>query len=209
MIAEGHEVGNHTMTHRRLDSLDPLDVRRELAGCAATIRQAAGRDVTLFRPPGMRSNSMVLDVARRQGYTTIDWTTGAKDFTGSNGIRDQVEPQPELIAQRVLSNVSNGSIVLLHDAPATAKAMPAIIRGLRAQGYQIISVSQMLASLPRPVFVAANPLSRVALAKKKSKPKAKKARGWVRQRKSTPIDPRKLQEFGEEQYLQEWALLDV
>jgi peptidoglycan/xylan/chitin deacetylase (PgdA/CDA1 family) len=208
MIAEGHEVGNHTMTHRRLDALSPMEVRQEMIQCANAIRHAAGRDVTLFRPPGMRSNSQVLGVATSLGYTTIDWTTGAKDFTGSNGNGEQVEPSPKLIADRVLSNAFNGSIILLHDTPATAKAMPAIIRGLRARSFQIVSVSQMLASLPQPVFVSANPLTRLVYAsnppaKQLARSKPKRSQNLTRRHKKRNAprpDKRQLLEYGIEEY---------
>ncbi|MEZ0326207.1 MAG: polysaccharide deacetylase family protein [Fimbriimonas sp.] len=198
MIDEGHEVGNHTMTHPRLDTLSAREVRHELLACQSSIRRATGREVALFRPPGMRSNLQVLSTARSLGYTTIDWTLGAKDFIGSNGIGEQVEPEPALIARRVLTGASNGSIILLHDAPATAKAMPAILSGLKARGFQIITLTQMLASLPRPVFVTANPYSRVALAAKKKPTRSRPKRAWVQKRRA---EPRKLQLVGEEQYL--------
>jgi hypothetical protein len=47
-------------------------------------------------------------------------------------------------------------VILLHDTPDTARALPELVRRLKAQGYRFVTVTQMLARLPRPVFLASN-----------------------------------------------------
>jgi peptidoglycan-N-acetylglucosamine deacetylase len=155
MIDEGHEVGNHTMTHPRLDELaDPI---KEVILCEEAVRDATGRDMTFFRPPGMRSTQVILRELKGRGYVTVDWNIAARDFTGMTPLGFQTLPSPDEITAEVLSKARNGTIILLHDTPATAQAMPAILHGLQRQGFRVVSLSEMLSSLPRPRYVVANP----------------------------------------------------
>ena len=149
MIEEGHEVGNHTESHVRLDTL-PLDkVREQLQECETAFEKATGQRMYLFRPPGMRFNDKILGIARGMGYTTVGWQIGAKDFTGGGAT-------PELVEQYVTKQLKPGAIILLHDNPITSKALPNILRRVKAAGYNTVSVAQLLEHLPRPVMVATN-----------------------------------------------------
>lgn len=147
MMNEGHEVGNHTYNHPRLDDLDAKRIKSEIASCDKAIFRATGAHASLFRPPGMRYDDVVIDTAQDLGYVTIHWNVGAKDFTGA---------EPGSVAERVLKTVRPGSVILLHGQPETVAALPEIISNLRAKGYRFVTVSQMLARLPRPVIVKTN-----------------------------------------------------
>lgn len=91
------------------------------------------------------------------GYTTISWTVGAKDFTGITPQGLRVEPSADQVAHYVLNGVRNGSIILLHDCPATAEALPRIIKGLKKKGFRFASVARTHRDLPKPVFIVSNP----------------------------------------------------
>ena len=65
--------------------------------------------------------------------------------------------QPEAIAAKVERQFKPGTIVLLHDNPVTLAALPEIVARARAEGYRFVTTSEMLASLPEPVRVVANP----------------------------------------------------
>lgn len=146
IVREGHEVGNHTENHLRLDTLSPDQVRTELSMCEKAYSQATGGDkLVLFRPPGMRFNADVLKIAREFGYITVDWNYGAKDFQPMDADR---------IAEYVLQQVTNGGIILLHDNPATARALPEILLGLKQKGFAVKTVGEMLRDLPDPVDVS-------------------------------------------------------
>jgi peptidoglycan/xylan/chitin deacetylase (PgdA/CDA1 family) len=140
MLAEGHEVGNHTQTHLRLTMLMPRQVRNEIVNCDINYYRATGRHLRLLRPPGGRYNDMVLREARRLGYTTVDETFGVGDYRPVSA---------DFIVARVLRYAENGAIILLHDEQgATGAALPRIIRGLRRRGYRFVTVSEMIAHLP-------------------------------------------------------------
>jgi hypothetical protein len=66
---------------------------------------------------------------------------------------------PDEVAKRVIDNTKPGVIILLHDSPVTAAALPTIIHKLRADGYRFRTVTEMMQELPKPVTVVANPIA--------------------------------------------------
>ena len=150
MMAEGNEVGNHTYTHKRLNQMPLASAKQEIAACAASVKRATGADMTLMRPPGMEYNNDVLYLAQQMGYVTVHWNVVAADY---------MPLDPQIIVQRVLNQTKDGSVILLHDSPDTAKALPTLIKALKSQGYKFVTTSQMLSRLPRPVYVASNAYS--------------------------------------------------
>jgi peptidoglycan/xylan/chitin deacetylase (PgdA/CDA1 family) len=152
MVIEGHEVGNHTQDHLRLTTLRSDQVRTQLEFCELNFFKATGRHMSLMRPPGMNYNEAVLEIAKAMGYTTVNWTTAAKDFI--SGVEHKTEVPPEVVAERVLREADNGGIILVHDAPDTADALPVIIKKLKSLGYRFVTIPEMLEHLPKPVKVS-------------------------------------------------------
>lgn len=148
MVAEGHEVANHTFDHLRLPPLKPDQMRREINDNDINFYRIAGRHLSLLRPPGVQYNNQVLDTAKELGYKTILVNVVSKDF------EDQT---PDFIVDRTLSRVENGSIILLHDdRMSTVVALPRILDALKRDGYRFVTVSEMLSHLPTPVVVETN-----------------------------------------------------
>jgi len=146
MVAEGHEVGNHTQSHLPLDTLTPRQMRNEISDCDMNFDRITGRHLAVLRPPGMHYNEKVLQVAHELGYIVVSDTWGAKDY--ARVTRD-------FIVRGTGRWVENGSILLFHDDyPATVAALPRIISNLKDEGYRFVTISEMLAHLPRPVIVA-------------------------------------------------------
>lgn len=165
MIAEGHEVGNHTEDHIRLYKLPPAEIARELLECERDVRRATGHGMAFMRPPGMHFTPSVLNVADFLGYITVDVNNVAGDYPPGGGVSDLTPEeaeayglQPEAIVAKVERQFKPGTIVLLHDNPITLAALPEIVARARAQGYRFVTTSEMLASLPEPVRVEANPV---------------------------------------------------
>ena len=144
-LDEGNEVANHSDHHLYLPDLPPNERRREVNDVDITFCAITGRHLKLLRPPGMRYNAAVLADVRRLGYVSVGYTSAAKDA-------DAFDPaSAKVIAERTLSRVDNGSILLLHDYPSTADALPSIIEALRGRGLRCVTVSEMLEHLPEPV----------------------------------------------------------
>lgn len=144
VVSQGHEIGNHSYSHPYFTSLTPAQMIDELSRAATAIRTATGQaPKPYFRPPYGAYNSTVLQAAGDAGYGhTIMWTIDTVDWQGvsATAIRD-----------KVLANASPGSIVLMHvggGATGTPDALPGMITGLRAAGYQLVTVSQLLGATP-------------------------------------------------------------
>lgn len=143
MLAEGHEVGNHSQNHYRLDTLEPLQARREINDVDIHFYRVTGRHLHLLRPPGVRYSAETLRIAKELGYVVVSWNCAAGDFENV---------PPDFIVRRVMRRVENGSIILLHDEhPCTVAALPRLIAALRREGYRFVTISEMLARLPQPV----------------------------------------------------------
>lgn len=156
VLGDGFEIGNHTQDHLRLDTLTAEQVHDQLAQCEANFEKATGgTKMTLFRPPGMRFTPAMFKVIGEFGYTTVDWNYGAKDFVAREH-GPMVSGGAQNIVDYVLKNVTAGGIILLHDSPETADALPAILEGLKLKGLAVKDVCQALADLPTPVLVQSN-----------------------------------------------------
>ncbi|GHB80835.1 deacetylase [Streptomyces cirratus] len=135
--SEGHELGNHTWTHKHLTEASAEEIRHELVLLQERVKELTGRTPTLMRPPQGLTNPRVAEVCRSLGLAQILWTVTAKDY------RDH---DPEVITSRVLQGAQRDGIILLHDVyPGTVPAVPAIIDGLRRRGLTPVTVSQLFA----------------------------------------------------------------
>jgi peptidoglycan/xylan/chitin deacetylase (PgdA/CDA1 family) len=143
VAAAGHEVGNHTYSHPRLDFHSPEFIYHEMALAQETIRAATGQIPRLFRAPfgvrwfGMRS------AQKRLQLLGVMWTIIGRDWR---------LPAPQ-VATRVLRNAGNGAIICLHDgrgveqAPdirATLDAVESVIPVLKERGFHFETISRIL-----------------------------------------------------------------
>ena len=142
-IAEGHEIANHTFTHRFLSSssCSPEQIREEISRTQGTIFNATGRIASLFRPPGGIYNSQVLAAARREHVQTVLWSW-------HQDTRDWTRPGVGRIVRKVLRNARGGDIVLMHDhvsgTSQTVTALKIILPELKKQGYRFVTVSELM-----------------------------------------------------------------
>ncbi len=150
IVNEGHEVGNHTYTHRLLSKLSDSEVRNEISRCRDAVGRAAGVKPRTLRPPygGLleRQRQMVMS---EFGYPTIMWNVDPLDWKNRNA---------GIVSSRILGNTTPGSIILAHDLhKTTVDAMPATLDGLLKRGYRFVTVSQLLAMKQAPATAAAAP----------------------------------------------------
>lgn len=137
-VAEGHEIGNHSQTHRLLSKLSDSEVRQEMQRCQDAVGRAAGVRMRTMRPPygGLLQSQREL-VHREFGYPTILWSVDPLDWK---------RPGPSVVASRILSGTTAGGIVLAHDLHSqTVDAMPATFDGLLRKGFKFVTVSQLIA----------------------------------------------------------------
>lgn len=139
MVAEGHEIGNHTYTHPNLTKLSDAEVRSQLNKSVAAISAAANVKPRTFRPPyaAMTSRQRAW-VNAEYGYPIIFWDVDPQDWKDRNA---------SIVTSRLLNRAKNGSILLLHDIHATSiAAVPKTINGLLGKGFKFVTISQLLSS---------------------------------------------------------------
>jgi peptidoglycan-N-acetylglucosamine deacetylase len=130
------EVGNHSWSHPDLSKYSAAGVQQQLSSTQAAIKGAGGSRATVFRPPYGATNATVNAQARALGLKTILWSVDSYDSRGYS---------TAAISHTVLKLVQPGAIILLHDViPATARALPRILRILEARKFNLVTVSELL-----------------------------------------------------------------
>ena len=142
IAAEGHDLGNHTWSHRSLWSLGPRATAREIRGGHAAIAEASGRAPAFFRPPWGKTNLAMFPVLRDLGTPCVFWSVQTEG-------RQAVPPAEQL--QRASARVRPGAIFDLHDADGVPgaghrllEALPALIAQLRRDGYRLAPLRDLL-----------------------------------------------------------------
>jgi peptidoglycan-N-acetylglucosamine deacetylase len=144
ILAEGHEIGNHTWTHPQLSKLTDDRVTAEITKTQDAIKQASGFTPTILRPPyGAITPRQREWIEKQFGLSIILWSVDPLDWK---------RPGPSVVTQRILSQARPGAIILSHDIhKQTVDAMPATLDGLIAKGYKFVTVSQLIAmNKPKP-----------------------------------------------------------
>jgi len=140
-LRNGDVLGDHTFTHP--DLVVSAGVRAQLQKTIAAIRGLTGYTPCVFRPPYGAYDRSVVQSARSLGLATVLWDVDPADYT---------QPGVRAIEQRVLAQVRPGSIVISHDGGGprgqTLAAYPVIIAALRARGYRIVTIPQLLGFHP-------------------------------------------------------------
>ncbi|MFJ5788482.1 polysaccharide deacetylase family protein [Lysinibacillus sp. NPDC097162] len=136
VAAEGHEIANHTFSHPNLKKMTHKEMIEEIDKTNNIIEMATGITSTLFRPPYGVYNQDILNYTASNNYTTILWSVDSLDWKNRN---------PTTIKKEILSNVTNRSVVLMHDIhTATAEALPELLMTLKKDGYEFVTVSELL-----------------------------------------------------------------
>jgi cellulose synthase/poly-beta-1,6-N-acetylglucosamine synthase-like glycosyltransferase/peptidoglycan/xylan/chitin deacetylase (PgdA/CDA1 family)/spore germination protein YaaH len=160
IVAEGHELGNHSYTHPNMALLSPRGVRLELNATERLVEAYTGRGMRLFRAPyfGDAEPTTADELgpalaAQQSGYVNVGLHVDPADWK---------TPGVVPIVRRTLDQVENGdeersgNIVLLHDAGGdrsqTVAALPHIIDLLRARGYGFVPVSALVGLTPAQVM---------------------------------------------------------
>ncbi|HET6386130.1 MAG TPA: polysaccharide deacetylase family protein [Armatimonadota bacterium] len=146
-INQGSEVGNHTYNHIHVTSLTDSQIATEIFEDNDVIRRYTGEPAVLFRPPGGRVSWGAYRALRACGMVTTLWTDDPKDYVNP-GKPDPA--QQKLLLERLMKHLHPGGIILLHDGILdTVAILPEFIRRVRAQGYQIVTVTQLLLAKQR------------------------------------------------------------
>ncbi|MEV6221420.1 polysaccharide deacetylase family protein [Nocardia fluminea] len=138
IVAAGHEIGNHSYTHRRMVLVSGDTVRDEIERTDAEIRRAGYPGPISFRPPYGKKLWTLPHYLADHDRTTVTWDVEPDSAGGASR---------EAIVGDTLAQARPGSIILLHvmHGRESLAAVPEIVAGLRARGYRFVTVSELLA----------------------------------------------------------------
>lgn len=146
IVAAGHQLGNHSWSHQRMVFMPLDEISREIEGTDQQIRAAGYTGEILFRPPYGKKLLLLPWYLAKHQRASIMWDIAPETF-------DEDTEDPQQMATQVLEQVQPGSIVLLHlmykNREASRAALPIIIKGLKAKGYTIVRLSDLLAAQKR------------------------------------------------------------
>jgi peptidoglycan-N-acetylglucosamine deacetylase len=137
IVADGHEIGNHTVTHATLSKLSDSSLRKELQNAHDMIVDITGVAPRTMRPPGGAiKNDQKKLMLEEFGYPTIMWTVDPEDWK---------RPGASVVTSRLVNGARPGAIILVHDLHApTVDAMPSTLDQLLAQGYRFVTITELI-----------------------------------------------------------------
>jgi peptidoglycan-N-acetylglucosamine deacetylase len=145
-LAEGHEPGNHLFSHLHPEALSDDEIRDEILRTAGEIERVTGATATLLRPPyGEEPERVAAIGAELRLGPVVLWSIDPEDWKS---------PAAETIVEHVLEEARAGAIVDLHDGwgrtprdrQPTVEALERLLPELRSRGFELITVSELLAS---------------------------------------------------------------
>lgn len=158
MYKEGHEIGSHTFTHPDIATTTPFQTKMELNANQRLFEEITNHSMNLFRPPYVAdaepsTRSELLPILRAQdmGYTMVGELIDPNDWQ---------RPSSKEIVKRVLDQLPEGNVILLHDAGGnrsnTVKALPIIINELKKRGYTFTTIASLLGKSDSQIMPPAN-----------------------------------------------------
>lgn len=142
MVEDGHLVCNHTAKHKDMSLCESFEeFKEELSALEEIYYDLTGKEMAhYFRPPEGKFCLNTLKYAQELGYKTIFWSFAYADWDNDR------QPSQELAKNKILENIHNGEVMLLHPTSATnAAILGDIIKELKAQGYRFGTLNELTA----------------------------------------------------------------
>lgn len=138
ILAEGHDLGNHSENHKKMSELSDEACQEEIQEVHTKVQELTGYEMCLFRPPYGDYDNHVIKNVQKCGYYPIQWSIDSLDWK-DYGVDD--------IVKRVVESdkLNNGAIILMHNgAKYTADALESVITGLQDKGYELVPISELI-----------------------------------------------------------------
>ena len=135
---EGHEIGNHGYDHQKPTKISDEDNKNEITKAEQVIEKTIGVKPTLFAPPYGDIDDRTTEIAENLEYKVVMWNIDTIDW--------KYKDNPQMIHDRIFNNENEleGGIVLMHPTDGTLKALPSIIKDVKAKGIDIVTVSELI-----------------------------------------------------------------
>lgn len=142
-VAGGNEIGNHSWGHPLLTRKSVAEVLANIDRAESIISATAGKRCRWFRPPYGATTSAQRKAILDAGYNIALWSVDTEDWR---------KPGADTIYQRIMSGAGPGAIVLCHDGGGdrsqTLAAISRAVPDLIAQGYQLVTLSELVEAIP-------------------------------------------------------------
>lgn len=139
MFDEGHLVCNHTYSHKSMVNLSDDDFSKEINKLESTCKEYTGKELSkYYRPPEGKFDECSLEYAKKLGYKTVFWSIAYADWDNN------AQMSESKAKEKIMSNIHNGAIILLHPTSATnVKILEDIIIELKNMGYRFGSLDEI------------------------------------------------------------------
>lgn len=133
---EGHELGSHTWSHVELKGLSQSEIAEQIDRTAQRVYDITGVQMTTLRPPYGAYDKNLKAVAAEKGIALINWSIDTEDWKRKDGVK---------VYEYIMETACDGAIILCHDRHSTTvDAMEQAIPALIEQGYQLVTVTELL-----------------------------------------------------------------
>ncbi|MNB64122.1 Peptidoglycan-N-acetylglucosamine deacetylase [compost metagenome] len=133
----GHEIENHAYTHPNMSTLSRARATMEIEKTKSLLKSSLGVENRWFAPPSGDYDQETVEIARELGLKTVLWTVDTVDWRN---------PSPDSVIAKITTKAEPGTLVLMHPTNASSKALRGMIRGIRAKGLTLGTVSETLSS---------------------------------------------------------------
>jgi peptidoglycan-N-acetylmuramic acid deacetylase len=130
MIDDGHTLGNHTINHYSMPSIDDEKIKEEIQNLHTAVFDKYGYEMTYFRPPKGEFSERVLDIVQKMGYTTVMWSFAYDDWDEKRQNREDYG------MKKIMENIHNGEVMLLHGTSKDNEyILERCIKDIESKGY--------------------------------------------------------------------------
>ncbi len=137
MIDEGHIVGNHTVNHKSMPDLENEKIKSEMMDLHTAIKEKFGYEMKYMRPPKGEFSERTLQIISSLGYKTVMWSFAYEDWN------ENKQPDEEKSKKKILDNLHNGEIMLLHgNSKTNTNILDSIIKEAKNMGYEFKSLDE-------------------------------------------------------------------
>lgn len=137
MIEEGHIIGNHTVNHKSMPDLTEEKIKTEVMDLHQVIQEKFGYEMKYIRPPKGEFSEKTLQATNQLGYTTVMWSFAYEDWN------EEKQPEEEKSKKKILDNLHNGEIMLLHgNSKTNTNILDSIIKEAKNMGYEFKSLDE-------------------------------------------------------------------
>ena len=137
MIDDGHIIGNHTVNHKSMPTLTEEEIKQEVMDLHQSVYEKFGYEMKYIRPPKGEFSEKTLMVTNALGYKNVMWSFAYEDWN------EKKQPDENQAKEKILNNLHNGEIMLLHgNSKTNTNILDSIIKEVKNRGYEFKSLDE-------------------------------------------------------------------